>query len=241
MAACRPNTAAFVIAVSLTHVAWGLPPPQSQQCFDRNYGAEKKDPVAMARSGAAGLADKDDSDSQDGLILEEPAPLPQPPEITRVQRGLVSHFIGLFINDGLESWSAIDLDRNTLVSVQRRVYAARARRSHPFADPRFPTERHLGHSFARKFSSPDRTELEVVSTVGIDPPAMQAFVCVANASWAAATAKVPEISDGSQDTRLLDRKSNGGNTSYFSKSVSFAGPLGFVFGAMAKYLPAPSW
>jgi hypothetical protein len=241
LAACRANTVAFVIAVGLAHAAWGLPPPQSQRCFDRDYGGEKKDPVAAARTDAAGSADEDDSDSQDGLILKETAPLPEPPEIARVQRGLVSHFIGLFMNDGLESWSAIDLDRNTLVSVQRRVYDVRAKRSHPFADPKFPTERHLGHGFARKFSSPDRTELEVVSTVRIDPPAMQAFICVANASWAAAAAKVPEISDGSQDTRLLDRQSNGGRTTYFSKSVSFAGPLGFVFAAMAKYLPAPSW
>jgi hypothetical protein len=241
LAPCRPNTAAFVIAVSLAPVAWGLPPAQSQLCFDRDYGAEKKDPATMARSGAAGSADAADSDSQDGLILKQTAPLPQPPEIARVQRGLVSHFTGLFINDGRESWSAIDLDRNTLISVQRRVYDSRSRRTHPFADPTLPTEYRVGHIFARKFSSPDRTELEVVATVRIDPPAMQAFVCVANASWAAATSKVPEISDGSQDTRLLDRQSNGGSTTYFSKSVSFPGPLGFVFAAMAKYLPAPSW
>jgi hypothetical protein len=241
LAACRPNTAAFVIAVSLSHVAWGLPPTQSQQCFDRDYGAKKKDAFAVTRSGAAGSADEDDSDSLDGLILKEPMPLPQPPEIIRVQRGLVSHFIGLFINDGLESWSATDLDRNTLVSVQRRVYDARAGLSHPFADPRFPIERHLGHSFARKFLSPDRTELEVVSTVRIDPQAMQAFICIANAGWASAASTATEISDGSQDTRLLDRQSNGGSTTYFSKSVSFPGPLGFVFTTMAKNLPTPTW
>ena len=241
MSAGRPSTAAFVIAVGLTHAVWGVQPPEGQRCFDRDYAHEKKDASAAAGAAVTGVADQDDSDSKDGLTLQESAPLPEPPEIARVQRGLVRHFIGEFTNDGLESWSAIDLDRNTLISVQRRVYDARARLSRPFADPKFPAERHVGHSFARKFSSTARTELEVVSTVRVDPPALQAFICVANASWAAAAAKMAEISDGSQDTRLLDRESNGGKTTYFSKSVSFTGPLGFMFGAMAKYLPVPSW
>lgn len=241
MSAGRISTAAFVVAAGLTHVVWGLEPPQYERCFDRDYAHEKKDASAAVKAAVARPADKDDSDSEDGLVLQESAPLPEPPEITRVQRGLVSHFIGEFTNDGLESWSAIDLDRNTLISVQRRIYDVRARRSHPFSDPKLPAERHAGHIFARKFSSTGRTELEVVSTVRVDPQAMQAFICVANASWAAPAAKMPEISDGSQDTRLLDRESMGGKSTYFSKSVSFTGPLGFVFGAMAKYLPAPSW
>ena len=241
MVAGRPGTAAFVIAVGLTHAVWGQQPPQNQRCFDRDYAHEKKDALAAVKAAVTGLPEKDDSDSKDGLVQQEVAPLPEPPEIARVQRGLVRHFIGEFTNDGLESWSAIDLDRNTLISVQRRIYDVRARLSHPFSDPKFPADRQIGHIFARKFSSTARTELEVVSTVRIDPPAMQTFICVANASWAAPAAKLPEISDGSQDTRLLDRESDGGKTTYFSKSVSFTGPLGFVFGAMAKYLPAPSW
>src|SRR2546421_349183 len=257
LATGRLRIAALVVAVGLTHSAGALQPSapadtakfsglrQHQRCFDRDYAREKKSAVVAQGPNATRSADTDDIDSdeidsKDERILQEAAPLPEPPEIARVQRGLVSRFVGLFINDGLEGWSAIDLDRSMLISVQRRIYDVRAKRSHPFADPKFPAERHLGHSFARKFSSKERIELEVVSTVGIDPQAMQAFICVANASWAAAT-EVPAISDGSQDTVLLDVESNGGKTTYFSKSVSFGGPLGFVFEAMAKYLPAPSW
>jgi hypothetical protein len=258
LATGRLRIAALVVAVGLTHSVEALQPAasadtakfsalrQHQRCFDRDYAREKKSVVAAQGANATRSADtddidSDDIDSKDGRILQEAAPLPEPPEIARVQRGLASRFVGLFINDGLEGWSAIDLDRSMLISVQRRIYDVRAKRSHPFADPKFPAERHLGHSFARKFSSKDRIELEVVSTVEIDPQAMQAFICVANASWAAAATELPAISDGSQDTVLLDVESNGGKTTYFSKSVSFGGPLGFVFGAMAKYLPAPSW
>ncbi len=70
---------------------------------------------------------------------------------------------------------------------------------------------------------------------------MQAFVCVANGSWTAAASGKGDISDGFQDTRLLDVDFNEGKATHFEKSVSFAGPLGFVFGALAKDFPGTDW
>lgn len=126
MAAARPSTAAFLIAAGLAQPLWGLQPPQNQRCFDRYYAQEKKDALTVAAKAAViGQAEKHDSDSSDGLVEQENAPLPEPPEIARVQRGLVSHFIGEFTNDGLESWSAIDLDRRTPGCSTARSMAAR--------------------------------------------------------------------------------------------------------------------
>jgi hypothetical protein len=250
----RLRGAALVLGAGLTCSLWATQAAtaadtvtanslrEHQRCVDQGYASEKRNGVvADAIKTPTPAVDSSDIDAKDGLILQQTTPLSEPSEIAHVQRGLVQHFEGTFINDGLESWSAIDLDRNILISVRRRIYDVRARRTHPFADPAFPAERHVGHSFARKFSSAQRTELEVVAAVSIDAPAIEAFICVANANWAAAAAQPPDPSDGFEDTRLLDVDSSGGITTHFRKSVNFEGPLWFLFSAMARDLPLPSW
>ncbi len=66
------------------------------------------------------------------MSLESP-----PPEIARIKRGYVSSFVGAFINDGLESWFGVDLDRMEAVSVQRHIYDKRAEQIKPFIEPTF--------------------------------------------------------------------------------------------------------
>ena len=248
------GTSALVLAGVMNSVTWGAQPVvaeasarsnaqrQYQSCFDQDYAQEKRAAVlAIDRTNSAASRDRSDTDGKDGMILQQDMPLREPPEIARVQRGFVDHFVGAFINDGLESWSAIDLDRNSVISIRRRIYDVRASRSHPFSDPTFAAERHMGHSFARKFSNDRRTELEVISTVRADPAGLQAFICLANAAWAAPASEKPDISDGFQEARLLDIESKDGKVTHLSKSVSFEGPLGFMFAALAKNLPEPSW
>lgn len=135
-------------------------------------------------------------------------PLQSPPEIERVARGFVVHWVGGFINDGYETWSAIDLDRGLVVSIDRRVYDKRAIQTQPFGDPVFsPND---PYSYARKWTSQDRTEAEVVSISELEPDDARAFVCLANAEWDLPQVAPELFAQGPTDTltserNLLDR------------------------------------
>jgi len=67
----------------------------------------------------------DDIPENDGRIVLRDRELSVPPEIQRIRRGYVESFTGTFINDGLEHWDGVDLDRNLVVVVQRRIHDQR--------------------------------------------------------------------------------------------------------------------
>ena len=182
----------------------------------------------------------DDIAGNDRQILTHPNPLGRPPEIERIRRGYVTHFMGAFINDGLESWQGIDLDRSLVISVARRIADRRADPSRSVTDPQFPSESR-GHIFARKFSSPERVELEVVSTLAIDMFDLEAFVCVANAAWAAPVGESQMISDGFRDAWLLDQQLKDGAMMTHRKPIYSSAPFDGIDRLVQRYMLQATW
>jgi hypothetical protein len=219
------------------------------KCFDQPYALIKN----AARSGAAPATRGDsgeDVPANDGKVLIKNAPLDDPPpEILRVRRGWVSHFVGAFINDGLVSWQGVDLDRAVAISVDRRIRDTRGAPSTTLRHPVFDknvigTLQYTGaHLFARKFSKSGSEELEIVSTMRIQPADLSAFVCVANAAWAAPPVKIEFMTDTlASSSELLDEAPSSGTQGYISyrKDVS-GGPVGTVLSAIWQYMPKPNY
>jgi hypothetical protein len=192
-------------------------------CFGAEYAADKGayDWKQEIPAGPVVAPDDKRADAPFQRVFVRDHPLGTPPEISRIQKGLVANFVGLFINDGMESWTAVDLDRMEVVSVARRIYDKRAALSRPFGDPVFPAYDRT--TIVRKWSDGHRTEMEVVSRAPIQPAAAEAFVCVANAVWE--QPKQPHqqvfISDaapGSAEMSLFDRAQEGGRTYLYEKT-----------------------
>lgn len=167
--------------------------------------------------------------------------LQTPPEIAAIERGYTHHWVGGFINDGLATWSGIDLDRRLSINVQRRVWDARAQLSRRFMDPVF-TE-YDRYSFARKWASETRVETEVVQIKSLDQNDITVFVCVANGAWAF---RLPDprmhfgrMSDTLvNDTILYDRQFEKGEGVLYRKTMNLAPPK---FAMNSESFPAYKW
>ncbi|MDB6090621.1 MAG: hypothetical protein JWN85_3405 [Gammaproteobacteria bacterium] len=180
-----------------------------------------------------------------GKVLVQSRPLDAlPPEIARIQRGLVKRFVGKFVKDGMQTWSGVDLDRLRAVSVERRVFDRRAHLPRPVADPEFsPREQ---SSFARKWSEPERTEVEVVSSFPISLAEAQAFVCAANPDWAA-KGPIPDedpddLTEGATDFFLLDRRREQDVAYRYAKPLLPGPGLAVALGTIWQHAPvSPAW
>jgi hypothetical protein len=213
-------------------------------CSDQPYAPDKKlgrnEPPRERRPAATDPVG-DDVAENDGRILTRDQGLSVPAEIRRIRRGYVESFLGAFINDGLAHWDGVDLDRNLVVVVQRRIHDERAAMPRSFDDPSLPPRRHAGLIFGRKFASGRRTELEVVSILTIDPAALEAFVCVANAAWAAVPAPPAMTSDGSLDRELLDERQQGASLLSYRKRVDSRALDEVLQNSVERYLPRATW
>jgi hypothetical protein len=108
----------------------------------------------------------------------------RPLEIATIQRGAFTEFIGGFINDGLASWTGLDLDGREIIYITRKVWDKRASLSQPFEFP--APDKYPAETVVRKWTSEDgnRKELEVVQRSRLRAEEIQAFVCLANVEWA---------------------------------------------------------
>ena len=158
-------------------------PTSSPHCGADPYSAEKVDARVVTLPPAPPPAPVDYG--ADGILIVD-HPLGEPPEIVRIRRGLTSHFVGSFINDGLESWQAVDLDKKISIFVQRRVFDKRAQLTRPFGDPVFPdfiSKMTPPPIYVRKWSNDQRTEEEVINISTLRSDAEEALVCAANPIW----------------------------------------------------------
>jgi hypothetical protein len=217
-------------------------------CSHHPYGEVKngtvsKSVIATDAESAATGAGADVSDA--GKILLQNRPLDAlPPEIARIQKGMVKRFVGRFVNDGLLTWSGVDLDRRVAIAIERRVFDRRAHRPRQVSDPQFSRQR--GATFARKWSEAGRTEVEVVSIFPISPVEAQAFVCAANPPWASKAAlpdqDPDEMADGDTDFFLLDRQAEQGVSYRYTKTIPLGEGLAVVLGLIWQHAPAgPAW
>jgi TonB family protein len=214
-------------------------------CYGTPYGAQKanshkpvevpvSDPPAPPEASLAPMRET----VRDRIRIQA-KPLEYPPEIARIKRGYISSFVGAFINDGLASWSGIDLDRMEVISVQRRIYDRRATLTKPFDEPTFQTWDN--RSFERKWSSKDRTEMEAVLIGDLEGPDANAFVCIANKIWERdepSTDEIPSSSDTlSSSSILIDTTVVGGKTFQSGATVLPQGPLTSVIKAIEGSMP----
>jgi hypothetical protein len=167
-----------------------------------------------------------------------------PPEVARIQRGIIKRFTGKFIRDGETGWSALDLERLVAVSIERRVFDIRAHQSRPVADPVFTHTEQL--SFARKWTDGQRVEVEVIKVFPITLPEAEVFVCAANPLWADKN-PLPEseedaMSPGVTDVFLLDYRLAEGVAYKYSKTVILSANLANILGGIWQHAPqGPDW
>lgn len=199
-------------------------------CGADPYGAKKTD----ARVGTLPMAPPQDPiDYRAGVILIVDHPLGEPREIASVRRGLTFYFAGAFVNDGLKSWQAVDLEKKIVISVQRRIFDKRAH-TRSFGDPTFPA--YVSNMtpppiYARKWSDAQRTEEEVITINNLMPDAEEAILCISNLAWG-----TPRIRPGTfpmaTDTfasnfTLLDFDSDSKKS--FEKAAPPSGALDWLF------------
>ncbi|HZO23599.1 MAG TPA: hypothetical protein VFB37_13940 [Steroidobacteraceae bacterium] len=218
----------------------------AQHPFGEIKGGEVERAVTLKSAEPMAIA-ADDHPSDAGKLLVLNHPLdPLPPEVARIRRGIVKRFTGKFIRDGQMSWSGLDLERLVAVSVERRVFDLRAHQSREVPDPVFTQTAQL--SFARKWTDGQRTEVEVVEVFPITLVEAQFFVCAANPLWADKK-PLPEVedvsgdlSDGTTDVFLLDRRQQQDVTYRYTKTVYMSPNLAAVLDGIWQHAPkGPTW
>lgn len=215
-------------------------------CYGVPYGAQKADSLKsyeVPTSSSSSLPDQPLAPMGEPVknrLRVQTMPLESPPpEIARIKRGYVRSFVGAFINDGLESWFGVDLDRMEAVSVQRHIYDKRAELTKPFIEPTFTWWDNL--SFERKWRDKDRAEMEIVLLQVLDGPQVNAFVCIANKIWerdAPSNDEIPYQSDTiSSSSMLFDSKVTDGKTLQSNVMVLPGGPMEAVIAAIDHSMP----
>jgi hypothetical protein len=97
-----------------------------------------------------------------------------PPEIERIQTGAIFFFQGAFVNDGLITWYALDLDRNLFVAVLGG------------AGPRFLAKDRAAqmklelNQFVRYTNNAGYSRSEFVTMSAATPQQRYEFICAAN-------------------------------------------------------------
>jgi hypothetical protein len=226
----------------------GRPTPT---CHGVGYASDKIKGTEFDRPRSSRMGD--DSTRNDGSILLTGRRLEEPPEITRIRRGLVHHFAGGEMSAGLEMWHAIDLDRGLVLSVDRYLRFRGGLTFAPKGDPILT--RRLGkdeHLFARKYtSSRGDTEVEVVATrpVALDGREMEDFVCKSNAEWVD-RGPVPHYAafsgttddDATTEAYLLDETSDAKDRTSYRLTVDYlrSPSLGAVL-ELAQQTPHHQW
>jgi len=230
-----------------------LPPlgANELQCFGAPYGVEKRDYANRQQIARAPLS-RPEATNLNNLPFPSPrilvlsTNLPIPPEIQRIERGYITAWAGGFINDGLMSWSGIDLDRREVISVQRRIYDKRATLSRPFSEPVFNDWDHV--SIARTWSTDQRTETEVVTRRSLRLEELNAFVCIANGVWGVQQKSARELMQMmptdtlASNATLLDRTEENGAVFSYTRSVDPSDPLAWAASQILKEgLPRIDW
>jgi hypothetical protein len=103
-------------------------------------------------------------------------------------------------------------------------------------------------SFARKWTDGQRTEVEVVEVFPITLIEAQLLVCAANPVWADKK-PLPEeedpsgdMSDGTTDVFLLDRREQQDVTYKYTKTIVMSEGLAVVLGGIWQHAPqGPTW
>lgn len=230
-----------------------LPPLAANEpnCFGALYGSEKRDYAGRQQIGRAPQV-RPQATNLRNLPLPSPriqvqsTTLGTPPEIQRIERGYVTSWVGGFINDGLMSWSGIDLDRREAISVIRRIYDTRAKLSRPFGEPVFDEWDHV--SIARTWSTDQRTETEVVKRRSLEPNELTAFVCIANGAWGVRQKSALDLMETiptdtlANNATLQDRTEENGAVFSYSRSVEPGDPLAWAAGQiLLQGLPRIDW
>ncbi|WP_146208776.1 hypothetical protein [Azospirillum sp. TSO22-1] len=165
-----------------------LPGPN---CYGVPYAEEKPkfDIVRQARQEDFEQIDADGKEVDNqrwGSLVISLKPLGFPVEISRIRRGFVGVRQGMSVNDGLSSWSGVDLDRKEVVFINRYTYAPQAAFSRPFGDPVLPSEQpeiHAGKRiYTRKWFDGDRVEMEIIQRALLSNGEIKAFICLANSA-----------------------------------------------------------
>jgi hypothetical protein len=215
---------------------------RASDCVGTEYASDKSPAiVAKALAGDANYQTVDELQEarklSDKIILKQTPLAHVPPEIARIQKGFVKHYVGAFINDGTVNWRGVDLDRGLAIVVHRNMYDKRAQMQRSFGDPAFKSWDN--QSFARKWVGEGRTETEVILRRPLTVDEVQAFTCMANELWK---------SDGKQqsmlptdtmmdESTLLDRTSDGNAAVLYEKPVHPAGPFESMLSEIWRAMP----
>lgn len=110
----------------------------------------------------------------------------EPEEIMRVRDGVVTDFVGAFVNDGLSGWTAYDAQRQLFVSVRRKLLTETSGMPSPGTG-----------EYLRLIDNGGRRYAEIVRIVAAGTEAMAAVTCAANRAWRAPVPKsgFPRITD----------------------------------------------
>jgi hypothetical protein len=221
-------------------------------CERRSFGEVKAGDVQSMmelKSGEPIPFASDDHPYDAGKLLVVSHPLETlPPEVARVRRGVVKRFTGQVVRDGLYTWAAVDLERLVAVSIERRVFDARAHQTRPVADPVFTRSEQL--VFGRKWTDGKRIEIEVVKVFPISMPEAQLFVCASNPMWADKRPQADQddsddsatMTDGVTDLFLIDRRQAQDVAYKYTKTVLLSPNLGNVLGSIWRHAPqGPEW
>lgn len=125
-----------------------------------------------------------------------------PAEIRRLQRGIVSEYTGMFVNDGIGRWVAIDLASSQLLVVE--VFAGKRFSA---AAERLAAMKPHDTGYGRRRSLGSTEIIEFVTVQPVQPDMLQSLICDANALWTAQQEAPPtvRISDSSNKLYLIDR------------------------------------
>jgi hypothetical protein len=125
-----------------------------------------------------------------------------PAEIRRLQRGIVSEYTGMFVNDGIGRWVAIDLASSQLSIVD--VFAGK---HFGAAAEKLAAMKPHDAGYGRRRGLGPSEVIEFVTVQPVPPAAMRDLVCDANALWTSKQETPPaiRISDSANRLYLVDR------------------------------------
>jgi len=157
------------------------------------YAAEDcgSEPYGIERNGEITTFEKVPQRKAASLLLVDGPLNGAPPEVRNLRRGSYFHWVGAFINDGLSTWTIVDLDDQELVHVSTRIWDKSASFSKPF-DVKEPASDRSNQTvrtwIARDGSRYDR---QVITRIKLTEVDLIRFVCHANAEWRSTAKLLP--------------------------------------------------
>jgi hypothetical protein len=110
-----------------------------------------------------------------------------PSRVRAIQRGVITEFVGLFVNDGNASWSAVDFQSGELIQVQR--YAG------PFFDTAPKVASPSPQHYTKETNSGGNHWIDEVRVVAITAEKREQIACLAQPLWADADAPSTPATD----------------------------------------------